>query len=288
VAGGGPFSRPRRPYPSRLPGGGSAPRTSGCRGAPDRGLSAHVRRSRRCGTVAGGALNPPGTGGAAAGRAAGAPPGDTSRVAAGRGAADCDAASCDAVACGAVACDAAGRRAGGRTGSGALPEARSTGMRSVDGRPVEERSAAERSGTVRSVGVRPAGEPVEACGAVEACGGGAGWWSAGGRGAARPTTLAWVIRGAQRSQTSARVQTRPTAGLCRRTSSTVPPHRTLVPGCAEHCWTRHWQDASPRTVAALAWAAAWAWANRRSAATSRERGGIRQAALQATEAERSL
>ncbi|MCF0090612.1 hypothetical protein B0E37_05728 [Streptomyces sp. MH192] len=126
----------------------------------------------------------------------------------------------------------------------------------------------------------------------EACGRAARPGATGGfavsLGAARPTTRAWVIRGAQRSHTSASVQTRPTAGLCRRTSSTVPPHRTFVPWWAEHCCTRHWQDASPRTVAALAWAAAWASANRRSAATSRERAGIRQAALQTTEAERSL
>lgn len=67
----------------------------------------------------------------------------------------------------------------------------------------------------------------------------------------------------------------------------MPAQPIRVPSWAAHfCW-RQPQAASGRTVAALAWAAAWASAKRRSAAMSRERGGIRQPEEQLTEAVRS-
>ncbi|OEJ23060.1 hypothetical protein AR457_38365 [Streptomyces agglomeratus] len=100
--------------------------------------------------------------------------------------------------------------------------------------------------------------------------------------------MAFEISGAQLSQTSSSVHTRPTVGSWRRMSTTVPAQWTRVCSWVAQRWARQWHEAFGRTVAALAWAATCWAAKTRSAARSLERGGIRHAAvLQVTVAERS-
>lgn len=136
--------------------------------------------------------------------------------------------------------------------------------------------------------LNPPGTAGAAAGAPAAAVGAEGADGVRVRGTARPTTRVCVINGAQAAQTSFRVHTWAMAGSWRSTSSTLPMQCTGLPSWEAHCVCRQAQAASACTVAARACAPTWASAKRRSAARSRDRGGMAQGEEHVTDAVRSL